>query len=220
MKTVFIGGSRRISRLSSDVRDRLDNMVAHNLQILIGDADGADRAVQQYLSNCHYENVQVFCMKGDCRNNVGVWPIVEVSAPKGVKGAEFYSLKDQEMTLKASVGLMLWDGKSAGTLANIVRLLELQKPVLVYQAKLHELRTIRLLTTFIRYSLEADLGGRTTKGHDEPIAPESYVQSQPRSSPEDTIVSASILIAAIAIFRAAVGGVIEGEQCRRKAVSF
>jgi len=102
MKTVFIGGSRQISRLSSDVRDRLDNMVGQNLQILIGDANGADRAVQQYLSNRHYENVKVFCMRGHCRNNVGVWPIVEVSAPKGVKGAEFYSLKDQEMTLQAA----------------------------------------------------------------------------------------------------------------------
>ena len=69
--------------------------------------------------------------------------VVEVSAPRGVKGAEFYSLKDQEMTLKASVGLMLWDGKSAGTLANIIRLIEQQKPVVVYQAKLHELSTIK-----------------------------------------------------------------------------
>ena len=145
MKTVFIGGSRHISRLSSDVRDRLDRMVSQNLQILIGDANGADRAVQQYLSNRGYENVQVFCMEGHCRNNVGVWPVVDVSAPRGVKGAEFYSLKDQEMTLKASVGLMLWDGKSAGTLANIVRLLEQQKPVVVYQAKLHELSTLKTL---------------------------------------------------------------------------
>ena len=143
MKSVFIGGSRHISRLSSDVRDRLDNMIAQNLQILIGDANGADRAVQQYLSSRDYENVQVFCMKGHCRNNVGVWPVVEVSAPKGVKGAEFYSLKDQEMTVKASVGLMLWDGKSTGTLANIIRLIEQQKPVVVYQAKLHELSTIK-----------------------------------------------------------------------------
>jgi len=60
----------------------------------------------------------------------------------GAKGAEFYSLKDQEMTLKASVSLMLWDGKGTGTIANIIRLIEQQKPV-VYQAKLHELSTIK-----------------------------------------------------------------------------
>jgi len=118
-------------------------MVSQNLPILIGDANGADRAVQQYLSSRQYENVQVYCMKGHCRNNAGVWPVVEVSAPRGVKGAEFYSLKDQEMTQKASVGLMLWDGKSTGTLANIIRLIEQQKPVVVYQAKLHEVRTIK-----------------------------------------------------------------------------
>jgi len=38
---------------------------------------------------------------------------------------------------------MLWDGKSTGTLANIIRLIEQQKPVVVYQAKLHEVRTIK-----------------------------------------------------------------------------
>lgn len=143
MKTVIIGGSRGLLRLSPDVRDCLDKIISRNLPILIGDAPGADRAVQQYLSSRHYENVQVFCMKGHCRSNVGVWPVVEVSAPEGVKGAEFYSLKDQEMTLKASVGLMLWDGKSTGTLANIIRLIEQLKPVVVYQAKLHELSTIK-----------------------------------------------------------------------------
>jgi len=118
-------------------------MVSQNLPILIGDANGADRAVQQYLSSRQYENVHVYWMNGHCRNNAGVWPVVEVSAPRGVKGAEFYSLKDQEMTQKASVGLMLWDGKSTGTLANIIRLIEQQKPVVVYQAKLHEVRTIK-----------------------------------------------------------------------------
>jgi len=143
MKAVFIGGSRRISRLNAEVRSRLDRIVEQKLTILVGDANGADRCVQQYLSDRRYTHVQVFCMKGRCRNNVGAWPCIEVPAQKGVKGAEFYTLKDREMTNLASIGLMLWDGESAGTLANISRLIDQKKPVVVYQSKLNEIRTLR-----------------------------------------------------------------------------
>ena len=49
MKAVFIGGSRRISRLNAEVRSRLDRIVDQKLPVLVGDANGADRSVQQYL---------------------------------------------------------------------------------------------------------------------------------------------------------------------------
>jgi len=143
MKAVFIGGSRRISRLNAEVRSRLDRIVEQKLTVLVGDANGADRAVQQYLNNRRYTDVQVFCMKDRCRNNVGAWPCVEVPAPKGLRGTEFYTMKDQEMTNRAAIGLMLWDGESAGTLANISRLIDQKKPVVVFQSKLNEIRTLR-----------------------------------------------------------------------------
>lgn len=47
--TVFIGGSRRISRLNDMIRERLDLIVNKKLQVLLGDANGADKAVQAYL---------------------------------------------------------------------------------------------------------------------------------------------------------------------------
>jgi len=53
----------------------------------------------------------------------------------------------------------------------------------------------------------------------ELIARVPYIQSRPRNSP-DTIVFESILIATSALSPAAVDGVIEEEQRRRKAVSF
>ena len=49
------------------------------------------------------------------------------------------------MTAAASMGFMLWDGKSSGTLANVVRLVEQQKPVVVYCAQPHELATLHSL---------------------------------------------------------------------------
>jgi len=154
VKTVFVGGSRHISRLNSEVKARLDRLINQNWSLLFGGANGADRAVQQYLRHHDYSNVQVFCMQGHCRNNVGKWPVVEIgAAKKNLRGAEFYSIKDREMTNLASIGLMLWDGKSFGTLANIVRLIDQRKPVVVYHSKLREfnnLKTLSDLHAFLR----------------------------------------------------------------------
>ena len=54
MKKVFIGGSRKISRLNESLRQRIDQMIEKNLQILLGDANGADKAVQAYLDEREY----------------------------------------------------------------------------------------------------------------------------------------------------------------------
>jgi adenine-specific DNA-methyltransferase len=118
-------------------------MIEGGLEILVGDANGADKAVQRFFSDRHYFKVQVFCMAGRCRNNVGNWPVEEVTAPKGARGAEFYTVKDRVMTERASCGLMLWDGRSPGTLNNVIRLVEEKKPVVVYRAESSECVTLK-----------------------------------------------------------------------------
>jgi hypothetical protein len=45
MSTVFIGGSRHITRLSDHVKERLNNIVGSGFLIIVGDAAGADKAV-------------------------------------------------------------------------------------------------------------------------------------------------------------------------------
>jgi hypothetical protein len=82
-------------------------------------------------------------MKDDCRNNVGNWPTREVAAPRGAKGFDYYSLKDRAMAETAEYGLMLWDGKSKGTVNNVVSLSRDHKPVVVYVAPTKQFRTIR-----------------------------------------------------------------------------
>ena len=79
MRKVFIGGSRRVTRLPSVVRQRIDRMITQKLPIVIGDANGADKAVQAYLASHGYGAVEVFCVRGSCRNNLGGWKIREVS---------------------------------------------------------------------------------------------------------------------------------------------
>jgi hypothetical protein len=45
---------------------------------------------------------------------------------------DFYATKDRAMAAAATVGLMLWDGQSRGTLMNVLRLADRNKPVVVY----------------------------------------------------------------------------------------
>jgi hypothetical protein len=100
--TVFVAGSRRISRLPVELKRRLDTMIEKHFQILVGDANGADKAVQRYLADRSYPNVLVHSMKDHCRNNVGNWPTREVAAPRGARGFDYYSLKDRAMAADGS----------------------------------------------------------------------------------------------------------------------
>ena len=131
MTKVFIGGSRRVTRLHPNVRRRIDKIIEQGFPILVGDANGADKAVQTYLFSRRYGKVDVFCSAGDCRNNVGEWPIKAVSVPAGSRGFDFYAMKDDRMAEEASVGLMISDGESVGTLVNMARLLRRGKSVAV-----------------------------------------------------------------------------------------
>jgi hypothetical protein len=134
MTKVFIAGSRRLSRLNSPVKTRIDTMIEKGFTILVGDANGADKAVQGYLAEKSYRNVVVYCMAGNCRNNLADWPTRELMAPKGVRGFAYYTTKDHAMVDDAAYGLMLWDGVSKGTLNNVINMLRLRKPVVVYLA--------------------------------------------------------------------------------------
>jgi len=128
---VFIGGSRAVSRLNKVIRDQLDKTMQLHCPVLIGDANGVDKAVQMYLFERNYKPVTVFCMDAS-RNNIGSWPERVLSAPSTVRGFDYYTMKDQIMAQEASCGIMLWDGVSRGTFTNMINLLQDNKKVLVY----------------------------------------------------------------------------------------
>lgn len=132
MKHVFAGGSRKVTRLNAEVRERLDNMVEKQLAVFVGDANGADKAIQKYLSERRYPNVLVFCTAGECRNNLGNWPIRAVKAPHSSRDFAFFTAKDAAMASEAEVGFMLWDGQSSGTIVNVARMVSSAKPVVLY----------------------------------------------------------------------------------------
>ena len=143
MSKVFVGGSRRISRLSADLRKRLDQIVEKEFAVLIGDANGADKAVQAYLRERQYPKVFVFCTGGECRNNLGGWPVTAVKPPHPTRDFEYFTAKDAAMAREADYGLMLWDGRSSGTLVNVARMVAAQKPVVLYVAPKRSFLTLK-----------------------------------------------------------------------------
>jgi len=168
---VFIGGSRKVTRVNTEMRKHLDAMIRKRHTVCIGDANGADKAVQQYLSRCEYRNVEVFCVNGKCRNNIGSWKVRSVPAPEGISGFEYYTLKDKEMADEASSGFMIWDGKSRGTLRNIHHLVGKGKEVMVYVVPAKETITLRnpdALGRFLsRYGVSLSRDSSRLMGHAE-----------------------------------------------------
>ena len=141
---VFIAGSRGLSRLSGEVLRRLDNIVEKRLTVLIGDANGVDKAVQNYLYGKHYGEVVVFCMEGKCRNNIGNWPINSIGAVEpSRRDFAYFSTKDRAMVRECNYGLMLWNGLSRGTLTSIINLVKQEKPAVVYVAGNRRFFTLR-----------------------------------------------------------------------------
>lgn len=131
MSKVFIGGSISIKSLDDNVIARLNGIINKNLTVLIGDAYGADKEVQQYFASHKYKAVTVYTSSARARNNIGAWNVSSIQA-KGLYGRKMHSQKDIDMANDCDIALMLWDGKSIGTLNNIKRLRSQNKRCIVY----------------------------------------------------------------------------------------
>ena len=140
---IFIAGPRAISKLNSKVTKRIDNIIENNFTILVGDANGIDKAIQKYCEEKNYKNVIVYAAGQGIRNNVGNWKTVNVHTEKGLKGFDFYKIKDEQMAKDADYGLMIWNGKSRGTFNNIVNLVKNKKKVLLFLNPIKEFYTIK-----------------------------------------------------------------------------
>lgn len=133
MNKVFIGGSIRITKLNNDITSRIDNIMHNGYTILLGDAKGVDKSVQKYLQDKLYRSVLVFCMGSQCRNNLAHWESKHVPVNRNnKKDFLYYAMKDLEMAKEADYGFMIWDGKSKGTLNNVLNLLKENKKTLLY----------------------------------------------------------------------------------------
>jgi hypothetical protein len=138
MTTIFIAGSITIKRIDSLVKDRIANILDAGHRIILGDADGADKAVQDHLVGDKRAKVTVYCSGEEPRNNVGHWPVERISTDARPGTRAFFTAKDLKMAQVADFGLMIWDSKSTGTLSNVIELTSGGKKSLVYINKTKE----------------------------------------------------------------------------------
>ncbi|MCU4313133.1 hypothetical protein KTG68_14330 [Acinetobacter variabilis] len=143
MTSVFIAGSLSIKNINPYFLSRIDNIINENLPIIIGDADGVDRSIQEYLTYKNYENVTVYYSGNQLRNNIGRWNTEQVLSEFQEGTKKFFTAKDMAMIASASYGLMLWDAKSTGTLKNVIELVSLNKKSTVFINKLAIFQPVR-----------------------------------------------------------------------------
>ena len=143
MTAVFIAGSIAISRLHEKVKQRIERVLEQDFQVLVGDADGADASIQDYLRQRNASKVVVYCSGTGARNNLAHWPVryIHSDAPPGTRA--FFTAKDNEMAKAADFGLMIWDTKSTGTLSNVIELLNNEKKCVVFVNKNKEFVDVR-----------------------------------------------------------------------------
>ncbi|MEG3899233.1 MULTISPECIES: hypothetical protein [unclassified Microcoleus] len=114
-KIVMISGSRSIKDISA-VLPSIDRIMELNFSIILGDASGVDKLVQEYLRNSNYLDVKVYFAlwsgNGKPRNVTGFQTV-------GIPGS--YVDRDKAMCSICDYGLALWDGRSRGTKNNIDR---------------------------------------------------------------------------------------------------
>ncbi len=143
MSTVFIAGSIKIKKLHPKFVDRIVNIVTDNMDVIVGDANGADTSIQNELSKQMATQVTVYCTGESPRNNVGNWKINRVQSRAEPGTRAFFTAKDLEMAKAADIGLMLWDTASTGTLNNVFELLKNKKKCVVFINKKQSFITIR-----------------------------------------------------------------------------
>lgn len=129
---VFIGGPLKLRTLKAEVITKLNNIIKKEYDVLVGDANGIDKAVQTYLFNKKYRNVVVYSVNNFPRNNVGHWKVFSVETENVIKNREYFTLKDRKMAETADIGFMIWNKKSQGTLNNMINLLMLNKKVCLF----------------------------------------------------------------------------------------
>lgn len=129
---VFIAGPRAITKLNNMIEERLKNIYTSNISVLVGDAAGIDKVVQEFYHNLNYSDVNVYAVNGKARNNIGSWPVKNVEVEKNIRGFGCYATKDIKMAEDADYGFMIWNGKSKGTLNNMINLIKYNKQTLLY----------------------------------------------------------------------------------------
>jgi uncharacterized phage-like protein YoqJ len=140
MANVFISGSISIKVLPVKVKQSIDKIIAQNMTILVGDAEGIDALVQEYCLQKNYSNVvvyTVFSIPRVFKNNEHCQfqtnKIIIDSTEKLSNERERQMRKDSAMTQDSDYSLVVWDSVSRGSYQNILRAISQNKKVKLYR---------------------------------------------------------------------------------------
>lgn len=144
-KRVFISGSSKTQtedspyyrkELNKEIADVIDSFLAENADIIVGDAPGIDRQVQDYLNSKAYEKVSVYGPGENLRYLANdKWSKNPIPAPEFEEGSkEWLAKKDLAMEKASTEGLaIILDEGAAATRKNVERLIENNKDVKIYE---------------------------------------------------------------------------------------
>lgn len=144
-KTVFVSGSSKTQlegnqyyrkELPKEVKDELDRYIKGEGKILVGDAPGIDRQVQDYLNKKNYNNVEVYGPGKEVRYSANKnWKTNPIDDPDHEPGSkEWLAKKDKAMSDAADDGLaVILDEGSKATRENIRRMLLNNKDTKVFE---------------------------------------------------------------------------------------
>ncbi len=161
MPTVFIAGSIKIKKLHPLFVERISNIVSDKMDIVVGDAKGADASIQQELMNQRADKVTVYCTGDEPRNNIGNWKVKRVHSLAEPGTRAFFGAKDLKMAEIANYGLMLWDTASTGTLSNVFELLKGGKKSVVFVNKDQQFINVKEPTDILKLVAVMSDGAKT-----------------------------------------------------------
>ena len=144
---VFVSGSSKTQssdspyyrkKLPEDISAQLDKIVSAGSKVVVGDAPGIDRQVQDYLNKKKYSNVEIYGPGKAVRYTANKnWKTNPIDAPQYEQmSSEWLAEKDKAMEKAATKGIaVVLDEGSKATRRNIERLKGNKKDAYVYELR-------------------------------------------------------------------------------------
>ncbi|MCH5323147.1 MAG: hypothetical protein J1E31_06225 [Helicobacter sp.] len=137
MKKIFICGSIAIKELNETIKKKLDDVIEKKYDVLVGDAEGIDKMVQEYLGK-RYKNVTIYHIGDKPRNCISRdFSLKHINYDEKLddkknKQREKQQFKDRKMIEDCDISYCIWNGKSKGTYENIIKILDEKKDIEIY----------------------------------------------------------------------------------------
>jgi len=131
---VFISGSISIKKLPIEVINSINKIIEHNIHISVGDADGVDKLIQDFCLSQNYTNLTIYSIYSIPRYKASTkFNFKHIIPNKDIKKErEKQQEKDKAMTLESEFSFVIWDGKSKGSYANLIRALDNKRKIKLY----------------------------------------------------------------------------------------